>query len=77
VYKRQTFDITDATVIEVAGGKKADWRADLFAAIKARAQAGKPGQSFWINNADRWGEGMPQLVTAYTVGALKRIHSSL
>ena len=73
----KTFDLTDATVIEVTGGKKADWRADLFAAIKTRAQAGKPGQSFWINNADRWGEGMPQLVTAYTIGTLKRIHGSL
>lgn len=73
----KTFDLLDATVIELPGGKKADWRADLFAAIKSRAQQGEGGKAFWINNADRWGEGMPQLVTAYTVGVLKRIHASL
>ncbi|MCK6487997.1 MAG: terpene cyclase/mutase family protein [Planctomycetes bacterium] len=73
----KTFDLLDATTIELPGGRKADWRADLFATIKSRAQQGEGGKTFWINNADRWGEGMPQLVTAYTVGVLKRIHASL
>lgn len=73
----KTFDLLDATTIELPGGRKVDWRADLFATIKSRAQQGEGGKTFWINNADRWGEGMPQLVTAYTVGVLKRIHASL
>jgi squalene-hopene/tetraprenyl-beta-curcumene cyclase len=72
----KTFDLIDAGVLELPGGRKADWRADLFTAIKSRAQK-EGGKAFWINNADRWGEGMPQLVTAYTVTILKRIHASL
>lgn len=72
----KTFDLVDATVVELPGGRKADWRADLFAAVKARAQQ-EGGKAFWINSADRWAEGMPQLVTAYTVAVLKRIHASL
>lgn len=72
----KTFDLLDATALTLPDGRAADWRADLFAAIAARAQQAD-GKAFWINNADRWGEGMPQLVTAYAVGVLKRIHASL
>jgi squalene-hopene/tetraprenyl-beta-curcumene cyclase len=61
----------------LAGGRTVDWRADLFAAIKSKAKPSPAGGVFWVNDADRWAEGIPQLVTAYTVKALKRIHASL
>ena len=76
----KTFDLLKASTIELKD-KQADWRADLFAAIKAKAQAvkladGSEGMMF-INQAERWGEGMPQLATCYMLQALKRLHASL
>ena len=74
----KTFDLLDQGPLTLTDGKQADWRADLFAAIKAKAKTPTSGAgTFWTNEADRWGEGMPQLVTSYTVRALKRIHASL
>ena len=77
----KTFDMLDVTVIELKDGKKADWRADLFAAISKRAVVvklddGREGL-MWMNSAKRWGEGMPQLSTLYLIKALKGIHASL
>lgn len=44
-----------------------DWRADLAAKLaKEQRQDGS-----WINQADRWMEGNPHLVTAYSVLALQ------
>ncbi len=47
-------------------GNKHDWRADLRAEL-ARRQL--PDGS-WVNEADRWMEGDPNLVTAYALLAL-------
>lgn len=44
-----------------ASGKSHDWRAELTAALAARQ--GKDGS--WVNPADRFMEGDPNLVTAY------------
>lgn len=75
----KTFDLLDAQAMDLPNGKKADWRADLFAVIKAGALPGKDGKGvFWVNqNAERWGEGFPHLTTAYMIKALKRIDASL
>jgi squalene-hopene/tetraprenyl-beta-curcumene cyclase len=49
-----------------ASGKSHDWRADLTAALAARQN---PDGS-WVNRADRFMEGDPNLVTAYGLLAL-------
>jgi squalene-hopene/tetraprenyl-beta-curcumene cyclase len=53
-------------VIE-AGGEKHNWRHEL---IETLAERVRPDGS-WINQADRWHEGSPVLVTAYSVLALQ------
>ena len=73
----KTYDLLDMGPFALADGKVVDWRADLFTAIKSRAKSAPTGGSYWLNDADRWAEGIPTLVTAYTVKALKRIHASL
>ena len=75
----KTFDLLDQTALVLPDGRTVDWRADLFQAIKKEAAAlpdGKPGV-VWINSADRWAEGMPQVTGGYLIKALKRIHASL
>lgn len=52
--------------IETADGVKHDWRAELTAALAKRQ---RPDGS-WINEADRWMEGDPNLVTGYALMAL-------
>lgn len=47
-------------------GTKHDWRAEL---VEKLASMQKPNGS-WVNPADRWYEGDPNLVTAYTLQAL-------
>ncbi len=49
-----------------AKGVKHDWRRELAAELISRQ---KPDGS-WVNNADRWMEGDPNLVTAYSLLAL-------
>jgi len=49
-----------------ADGQKHDWRADL---VETLAKKQKSNGS-WINAADRWYEGDPHLVTAYSLLAL-------
>jgi squalene-hopene/tetraprenyl-beta-curcumene cyclase len=49
-----------------ASGESHDWRAELTAALAARQ--GKDGS--WVNPADRFMEGDPNLVTAYGLLAL-------
>ena len=77
----KTYDMLDQTVIELKDGKKADWRADLFAAISKRAVVVKLDDGregiMWMNSAKRWGEGLPQLSTIYLIKALKGIYASL
>ncbi len=47
-------------------GKTHDWRSDLVSALAKRQ--GQGGE--WVNPADRWMEGDPNLVTAYGLLAL-------
>lgn len=50
-----------------AEGKVHNWRQELIAALKERV--GPDGS--WTNDADRWHEGNPNLVTAYVVLTLQ------
>jgi len=52
---------------EDASGKKHDWRHELLAVLQ---QNQKPNGS-WVNAADRWYEGDPNIVTAYALMALE------
>jgi len=52
---------------EDASGKKHDWRAELVAVLQ---KTQKPNGS-WVNAADRWYEGDPNIVTAYVLLALE------
>lgn len=72
----KALDLLDASTLTTGDGRTVDWRADLFAAIKDRANV-KDQTAFWINSEKRWGEDTPHLVTTYVVRALKRIHESL
>ena len=49
-----------------AAGKSHDWRAELVAALAKRQNA----DGSWVNPADRFMEGDPNLVTAYALLAL-------
>jgi squalene-hopene/tetraprenyl-beta-curcumene cyclase len=76
----KTMRVCGIKQLELADGKKADWRADLYASIKAHGKevpvGDKKGMMF-MNDAQRWGEAFPHLATAYIIKALKDIDSSL
>ena len=77
----RTFALLGIDHVELPDGGSADWRADLYAAIAGHVQRtpladGSTG-AFWINEARRWGEGIPHLATVYMLGALKAIRSRL
>ncbi len=57
--------LTAAGVKEITtpDGKKHDWRADLIAALAKRQKT----DGSWSNEADRWMEGDPNLVTGYAL----------
>src|SRR3954454_44895 len=69
-YYYQTFAkalaLLDATSLTDASGRSHDWRADLTDALARRQN---PDGS-WVNPADRFLEGDPNLVTAYGLLAL-------
>jgi squalene-hopene/tetraprenyl-beta-curcumene cyclase len=48
-------------------GKHHDWRRDLIDELARRQR----DDGSWVNAADRWQEGNPNLVTAYAVLALQ------
>lgn len=54
------------TITDVQG-RTHDWRAELIDAILKRQRE----DGSWVNDADRWMEGEPVLVTAYAVLALQ------
>lgn len=62
----KTMAVLDSDTFTDAAGKKHDWKADLFEAIKKRQ---KPDGS-WVNETDRWMEGDPALVTGYVLMSL-------
>ena len=51
-------------------GKAHNWRNDLLNAFQSRQQA----NGSWTNEADRWYEGDPNLVTSYCLLALQYCH---
>jgi squalene-hopene/tetraprenyl-beta-curcumene cyclase len=57
--------LVEATVTDAAGTAH-DWRAELVAALSKRQQP----EGSWVNTADRFMEGDPNLVTAYALLAL-------
>lgn len=62
----KTLDLMGTEEITDSQGKKHSWRQELTAEL-ARLQQ-KDGS--WINEADRWMEGNPQIVTGYALMAL-------
>ena len=69
-YYYQTFakglDATGLDRFEDSTGKKHDWRADLANQLASLQQS----NGSWVNTAERWYEGDPNLVTAYSLFAL-------
>ena len=55
-------------------GTMIDWRGELAAALRSRAQAQRLPSGVdglcWRNGADRWGEAMPHLATCYALRCL-------
>ncbi len=72
----KTFDLLDQNALALKDGRTVDWRGELFSVLSQRAQTGEQG-TFWINDTKRWGEAIPQLVTAYSLQALARLKASL
>ncbi|HLQ46946.1 MAG TPA: prenyltransferase/squalene oxidase repeat-containing protein [Planctomycetaceae bacterium] len=70
-YYYHTFAKTLATLqvdlFEDAKGQKHDWRKELTDALAKRQKE----NGSWVNSADRWMEGDPNLATAYSLMALK------
>ena len=68
---RALFAAGEATLVPVVDGKDADaprnWRNDLCDALLASQRA----DGSWVNAADRWQEGQPDLVTSYALLALE------
>ena len=62
----KTLDAAEIAKVADSDGKEHDWRADLIAQLEG--MQGDDGS--WTNPADRWYEGDPNLVTAYSLMAL-------
>ena len=62
----KALDVWGNDVIEDAAGNKHNWRQELIAQLtKSQRDNGS-----WINDAPRWGEGDPNLTTAFALLAL-------
>ena len=57
----------DEDLFEDVKGEKHDWRRELTDALAKRQKE----NGSWVNAADRWLEGDPNLTTAYSLMALK------
>ena len=62
----KTLSAAGLDTFQDAAGTKHDWRKDLIGALASRQ---KPDGS-WVNENNRWLEGDPNLVTAYSLLAL-------
>lgn len=67
----RALDLAGVGTLELADGRRVDWRGELSAALAARAHADGDGRSRWVNSSRRWGEGLPGLSTSYALSALK------
>lgn len=66
----KALDANGERLVPDAEGNLHNWRADL---VEALAQRQQPDGS-WVNPTDRWYEGDPNLVTAYSLLALHYCH---
>ena len=72
----KTFEKLKTGPIEMRDGRKVDWRRELFDAVSKRAKI--EGEfAYWVNEQDRWAEGLPVLTTSYVLRSLKALRSSL
>ncbi len=62
----KTMSVLETPTITDAVGVSHDWRTELVSALAKRQQA----DGSWVNSADRFMEGDPNLVTAYALLAL-------
>jgi squalene-hopene/tetraprenyl-beta-curcumene cyclase len=62
----KALSVAEMDYVVDAEGKKHDWRAELFEALKKRQKA----DGSWVNENDRWLEGEPNLVTGYVLMTL-------
>ncbi len=62
----KTMSVLGEQILTDENGKAHDWRAELIAALAQRQQP----DGAWVNKADRFMEGDPNLVTAYALLAL-------
>ncbi len=72
----KTFAKTGSAAITLKDGRTVDWRRDLFDAVSKRAKT-EAGKTYWVNDQDRWAEGMPVLTTSYVLRSLKGLRASL
>ena len=72
----KTFDKTATKTMTLKDGRTVDWRRDLFDAVSKRAKT-EGGKTYWVNEQDRWAEGMPVLTTSYVLRSLKGLRASL
>ncbi|MEZ6046183.1 MAG: hypothetical protein R3C11_11560 [Planctomycetaceae bacterium] len=62
----KTLSVLEVDTIESADGTEHDWRAELISKLGELQRS----NGSWVNKADRWYEGDPNMVTAYTLLAL-------
>lgn len=63
----KTLSTLEVDLFEDAKGEKHDWRKEITEALAKRQKE----NGSWVNLADRWMEGDPNLATAYGLMALK------
>lgn len=63
----KALDASGERTVRDASGVLHNWRSDLVGALAKRQQA----DGSWVNATDRWYEGDPNLVTAYSLMALR------
>lgn len=68
----RTLSVLEIDRLKDSAGVSHDWRNELVATLEEQQ---KPNGS-WINEADRWYEGDPNLVTAYCLMALSHCEST-
>lgn len=66
VFARALFAWGEPT-LKTAGGDVHNWRVDLCSKILSLQHK----EGYWVNEADRWMEGVPSLVTAYSILSLQ------
>jgi len=67
----RALDAYGEPVIQDSTGREHAWRQEL---VERLAKAQKPDGS-WVNDADRWMEGLPALTTAYSLLALQAAYA--